>query len=536
MKRENDEYVIHSFSTHTYLWPFTFEKEYASAIIGELSSVWKPDNVLMEGSDANFAGEYMTAQYTNSETRKIFMGDGKPDSPCMRFSYNKELVSRMTYLIERRKNVKKGETQNTRYELKIHSLRLLLFTPFGVGVLIIDTYNDQPLSLEDVKQINDLGRWLRLPFLPHENRNGYIMCAEKLGILVDGDERWVTDFRASVDTIRQKKPKQYFEPAEFIYGLLFGKIGAGEGMVEERDKRTIQPASDARMYLVALIKDNQLAEMAKHIHKLISDEDEAYQKERDLLYSIVFVDPDVPTCADGPMQRELLEKAIYCRWSGLGGLYAITDLSLMALMPKNDHIEDVYRLFLSSYVYMAVLVLAQQISIEKFAKEASDAVEGAASDGELGEEQIKRIINLHEKYVTWQNQINLFELTEKEQGRDIYALMRERMGVNGRLESLTQQLENMYAIADVDQNKRTNDIVMRWAFIAIFIDILLNFAAFTLELTESGKQIFTDLASGIPRVFNEGFFAGWAGAFHAASLFAYIAIAVILVYGYKRKL
>ena len=110
------------------------------------------------------------------------------------------------------------------------------------------------------------------------------------------------------------------------------------------------------------------------------------------------------------------------------------------------------------------------------------------------------------------------------------------MGVNGRLESLAQQLGNMYAIADVDQNKRTNDIVMRWASIAIVVDILLNLATFVLELTESGKQIFTDISLGIPRVFNEGFFAGWAGAFHLVCLCAYIAIVLILFYGYKKKI
>ncbi len=533
MNRDHDNYVENSYSTHTFLWPFSFGKEYCAAVKGPLSSIWKQDNALLEGSDAEFMGEYMTAQYTNSETRKIFMGDGETDAPCLRFMYNDELVSGMKYRIERRKDTSVGETQNRRYELKIHSIRLFLFTPFGVGVLAIDAYNTQQLSLDDVKRINDLGRWLRLPFLP--DRDGYIMCAENLGIVIDGDERWMADFRAAIGTVRQKKPEQFFEPAEFIYGLLFGKIGAGTGTVTAGEKRMIDPASDARMYLVSLIKDDTLSEMAQNIHALLADDGETYRKERDLLYSIIFVDSDYPSCVDAPMQRSLLKKAVYYRWSGYGTIYTVTDLSLMCLTPKGISANAVYRLFLSSYVYMAVLVLTQRVSIEKFAKEASDAVEGAASEGELGENQIKRIINLHEKYVTWQNQINLFELTEKEQGRDVYALMRERMGVNGRLESLAQQLGNMYAIADVDQNKRTNAIVMRWASIAIFVDILLNLATFVLELTESGKQIFTDISLGIPRVFNEGFFAGWAGAFHLVCLLAYTAIILILVYGYKKK-
>lgn len=534
MNRDHDNYVKKSCSTHSFLWPFGFGKEYYEAVKEGLSSVWRPDNALTEGSDADFMGEYMTAQYTNSEARKIFMGDGKTDAPCVRFRYNQDLVARMAYRIERRKDEKAGETQNRRYELKIHSIRLFLFIPFGVGVLAIDAYNEQKLSLEEVREINDLGRWLRLPFLPAQD--GYIMCAEKLGVVFDGDERWITDFRAGVGTIRQKKPEQFFEPAEFIYGLIFGKIGVGTESVTEAEKHRIKPASDARMYLVALIKDKRLGKMAQRIHPLLSGDDEASRKARDLLYSVAFVDSTFPSCVDDPMQRGLLEKAVYCRWSEYGTLYTLTDVSMMCLTPRGISAEAVYRLFLSSYVYMAVLVLAQRVSIEKFAKEASDAVEGAALEGELSEEQIRRIINLHEKYVAWQNQINLFELTEKEQGREVYALMRECMGVNGRLESLAQQLGNMYAIADVDQNKRTNDIVMRWASIAIVVDILLNLATFVLELTESGKQIFTDISLGIPRVFNEGFFAGWAGVFHLVCLCAYIAIVLILFYGYKKKI
>lgn len=135
---------------------------------------------------------------------------------------------------------------------------------------------------------------------------------------------------------------------------------------------------------------------------------------------------------------------------------------------------------------MAILVLAQRVSIEKFAQEAADVVRGAEQQGTLDDEQITEMMELHERYVTWQNQINLFEVTDQEQGVEMYALMRKQMGVEGRVKALAGQLDDMYAIANVDQNTNTNDTVAWFAILAI----VMNLASFVLELTETGKALF----------------------------------------------
>ena len=47
--------------------------------------------------------------------------------------------------------------------------------------------------------------------------------------------------------------------------------------------------------------------------------------------------------------------------------------------------------------------------LETFAQEAADVVRGAEQQGTLDDEQITEMMELHERYVTWQNQINLFD-------------------------------------------------------------------------------------------------------------------------------
>ncbi|MCR5347057.1 MAG: hypothetical protein K6E38_04705 [Fretibacterium sp.] len=514
MSGEHDTYVKAS-STHTFLWPFTFESDFFSFDKENPQKTparkWHYDDVPKSETSERFLDAYMVAQYFNAQARKIFTDvgsaeeknkawDKKPKIPsCLRFFYDESDVTKMSYLIK---------NTDITYELKLHSVRLFLFVPFSIGILAIDAMNDnQAYKLSDIKLINDQGRRIRLPFIPRKNGavddDGFIMCAENLGVVLRENgqdvERWVQDFRADIKNIDPRNSQELFAPASFIYGFLSGQIGTGnQKRLYSMDGVT--PASDDRMFLVSMIKDENLSDSGKRINILLEKKRATKSLERDDIYSVVFADPNDPSCVDPAMQSEILRKVIYRRWSDVGTLYATTNLSCMCLTSPSAPLDIVCRPFLTEYTAMVILVLAQRVSIEKFAQEAADVVRGAEQKGTLDDEQITEMMELHERYVTWQNQINLFEITDQEQGVEMYALMRKQMGVEGRVKALAGQLDDMYAIANVDQNTNTNDIVAWFAIIAIF----MNLASFVLELTETGKQIFVpeeEIPTGLAEFF-----------------------------------
>ena len=532
MSGEHDAYVKDSVSTHAFLWPFTFSGEKPGDCPFDYDKEhpekspaknWEIDKGLEsdENKDDRLLDAYMKAQYFNRQTREIFVGKPAqamaPAPPCTRFRY---AVHGLQYLIE-------GATSDQCYYLPVHQIRLFLFHPCGVGVLVIEAYNTAYPELGDITRINDLGRRIRLPFIPRK-AGGKIICANRLGIIRDNDWHCV-DFRGIADD-PPDDVKPLLDPPDFVYELLGGTLGTNEPL-NEKLKEVVFPASDDRMFLVSLIKDNEFSSLLSASetgvdHLLYGGDSETDEDKglRDKLYSTVFADSDGPTCQNSRMQKQLLKKTVYPRWSRYGTLYVTTNLSVMCVTERDNEsiIESVYRAFLTEYMDMAVLVLAQRVSIESFAKEASDIVKGAEKRGLLDPKQIEDIIDLHERYVTWQNRINLFEVTDQEQGVEIYARMREQMGVNGRIKELAEQLEDMYSIANVNQNTRTNKSVVWWAYAAIVVDVFLNLACFMLELTESGKGFTatagaesSELAKGIWWIADWG---SWPGRFQPLSI------------------
>ena len=298
------DYVSEAYSTHTFLWPFTFKGAmfaFDRDFPGKTpAKAWQPDDALHEGAGDRFLDAFMVAQYFNAQAREIFTGempgegtgrqwqafDGKVKAElrtgdaarretaapvCRRFLYDPDIVRNLRYFI----HAKEGgdNPKDILYHLPIARVRLFLLDSCGVGVLSVEAYNTKYKSLADVKRINDFGRRIRLPFLPREG-NCFILCAERLGILCDGDDRWVTDFRASAEDAasRAESGNAYregmFDPAEFIAGLLCGKVGKGEEKPGSMKDTGIVPASDDRMFLVSLVKADEAENLAKEFDNL----------------------------------------------------------------------------------------------------------------------------------------------------------------------------------------------------------------------------------------------------------------------------
>ena len=504
-----DPRLTEAYSTHTFFYPFIVKNLTFFARI-ENNPRWSRERE--DDSDMDAMDDYMSMQYFNQQVQNIFYGTSDADTQiserCQIFAYQADALENLRYLIDIG-----GDAAP--YELPITGIHLFLFGDPSdhdhkhVAVLTLETYNVSYQSIQHVKRINDYGRRLSLPFIARKkgepDPDGIIICADELGILIrmpaDSDEdkcdkTWVTNFRSQM---RNFQAKEFLNPPAFLLGLLSGNI---EKPAVHQDSRwdewksLIQPVADDRMYLLSLIKDNALSAAIQHIDEAIHADASCSRAARELqeeIYALAFADPTSATCQNARMRAKLLEQACYTRWSDCGTLYTVTGNAFLCLTGNGDIVDSVYRPFFTEYYLMTVFVLAQKVSIQIFADVAARRAGGAEKQGLIPQDQIVKIIGLHEWFVSWYNQMYLLEVTEQEQGVDIYQLLREQFGIFRHMKSLRGQLDSLYAIANVNQGTRLSHLAAAFAIIAVFVDISLNLCNYFDFGTLGASTIFENV-------------------------------------------
>jgi len=469
-----------------------FQKEYLNN-----SRHWQPWELSKDADFLSQADDYMVGQYFNKEARALFMQSD--DKECRRYTYDKEVLRDTDYII-----VCGGKE----YHLPLEEVELFIFHD-RVGVLKLQAANTAYEKIADIKIINDMGRRLSMPFLPRKgdsfDKGEYILCADKLGLKRRSGEACIIDFREYAEGWEEITPQlSLYEKAPlFIYALLAGEFGSQQGTYpkasELRKGEQLQSLIDDRMYLCSLIKDDNLSSVVnnefENKEKKIVDNEE-YEKT---LYSLAFADNGAATCQNKQMRNALLKKAFYMRWSDLGTLYSVTNSAFLCITANDPDGEknlpnSVYRPFIKEYVLIAILVLAQKLSITDFSERAAQSAGGAGKAGRLSDRQIDDITELHESYVDWSNKEYLLEVTEQEQGVDIYKLLREQLSVDVHMKKLREQLQDLYAVANVNQGIKLNHLAGLLAVTAILTDIVVNLRNFFIN---EGDKLTSDCYTGI---------------------------------------
>ncbi len=459
-------------SIHIFAWPFRFDvtpKEH-------LGTRWKV-------KDMTTLEHYMLQQYLSGGAREIFI-DSK-SKVCEIFSYSERELSKMKYYIR---------VSNIIFELPISSIELHIYN-HGVGILFIQLQNKKYNTIEEIKLINDLGRRISLPYIP-DTKDGNIICAEEVGIIW-GEERYITNYRELIkeaDLCRKKQEiveklrelekqldrvesdrvykeikqeikkineeikesnnnlknieNKFMQPAEFLKRILWGdpkNTECGKNIVE------CKGFDDERMFTYCIIRNSELS-------KFIEDtkEDLLLNKEKlEKLYTIIYVDKDDATCQNRDMQKKLMERALYMRWSNWGTLYGITNYSFICITTDEEGVNaSVVKPVILEYAYMISLVLAQRLGITLFSEEAGSVVTGVEQKGTIKSRKIKNLINLQEKYITFKNQLLLLEVTKQEQGIELYHLMQKQILVDEVQIVLDEQLERLYEVVNVSNGNK----------------------------------------------------------------------------------
>lgn len=468
-------------SVHIFVWPFKIKETVPgkgdSKIRGFVNECvkgqkWKKKNLSIshkKPEDEDYRECFMLNQYLTIPARQIFMPDNEGDSfwrkedICSIYEYQMEEDEKYEYLIA------VGEKE---YRLPVASIELHLYH-HGVGMLFIRVINENYSTIKDIKLINDYGRRISLPFIPEEEE-GYILCADMLGIVkrIQGkEEKHCTCFRQMIRDFcegKYEKAGNLNRTAEFLFELLNYKQ-PGENFL-------IEPIADDRMFLFALIRDNELSEK---IEKKQWKTDETFGQ---MLYSVLYADAEDATCQDVDMRKELLQNAVYPRWIDYGTMYGVTGYSIICLTSESEAVKhSVVRPFLVEYIYLLSLTLTQKIGIELFSEAAGEIVEGFDKEGVISRKKTKRLINLQEQYITFKNQVLILEVSSQEQGIEIYRLLQKQFLIEQEQGLLNEQLESLYEATNVSFGNWIGKWGVWLAVMAIVIDVVMNVVIFLLE-------------------------------------------------------
>lgn len=466
-------------SIHVFAWPFKFRNGKSGKQMYERIEkqgwIRKKMDLKDFTEEESFGQEYtdcfMRNQYFSLSARNIFCrGDKKDDQEIYKvYTYPMEPDADYTYYIK--------AYEGKEYSLPITSMELHMYQ-HGVGILFIQVANKDYTDIEDVKNISDYGRRTSLPFIPASEKD-YLICARKLGIYVTcGQKRvgYITDFDAKLHDFFGGKQAELTGVVPFLYDIINVKVkaaGAGKDIghsgSQDISKEEIEPTADDRMFVCTLIRDDELS---KGIEEGRSGNEDTFEQ---LLYSVLYVDAGSASCQNKGMRRELLNKAIYPRWSDYGTLYGITGFSMICITSSYAGVTaSVVKPFITEYTYMISLVLAQKIGIAHFSVEAGRIVKGAERKGLMKRSQANKLVELQEKYIVFKSQMLILEASCQEQGIDLYRLLQEQLLVNEEQHILDEQLESLYEVTNVSNGSRIETIGIAIAVIAILIDVVLN--------------------------------------------------------------
>ena len=158
------------------------------------------------------------------------------------------------------------------------------------------------------------------------------------------------------------------------------------------------------------------------------------------------------------MRRSLFEQHLNTRWSDSGTLFGITHHSFFCLTSELSDVDAaVVNPFLTEYIQMMVLALAQRASIISLEQQAAEITKDIEKPGKsISGEKLKKLLDLQEAYVAFQNQLLFFEVTPQEQGVELYETMLSSLYIDREKEQLESHMHDLYEVANENQGNTFN--------------------------------------------------------------------------------
>ena len=135
--------------------------------------------------------------------------------------------------------------------------------------------------------------------------------------------------------------------------------------------------------------------------------------------------------------------------------------------------------FLTQYIQMSCLTLAQRATLIHFQREASNLSEKVEKTGRsMNRITILKLMNLQERFVAYRSQLHFTEVTPQEQGIEMYDMMRGLMFIERETESLDKHLESLNEAAETNLDFGFNRIALIFTWISCILAVMQNAMCF----------------------------------------------------------
>ncbi len=564
------------YSYHTFLYPFLYDDN-GSVSMDEFESClgkgWEPAgpaDSTRERPLEQKLWDYQTIQYFNGAARQALLGtDGEITRSYVLLP--ETLHNRAKYVI--------WDADGRNCAATINNIRLQLFNT-GIAVMIYELENRQegtktfqkdpsgaacspadgsggrvPGSsaeteekIQRIKYINEYGRRLYPEFLPPppvpggEEKPGYMLCAEKIELRLEGEDRSFVedDFRKRAARGLRTNGTDgtggtggnggdpewgYCEDPHHLPNMITkllacdkiegGKLFASGKIFLSRGSRSkkqddcfcIEPAIDDRMFVCCCIVDKDCAayfleDPAPRASAGAGTKAEAENGNKDSswrfrgdkniggeLYALINIDADDPSCQDPDMVSGYLDRQLYLRWAGYGSFHAVTNHSMFCLTGP-DGFDSCALPFLLLYIPMCVLVLVQRASLISFDdKITAHVAQAQGFQNKMKKKHLDELVQLEEDFAIFQGQILLPEVTPQIQGIELYRRLQEMLFIDRLEENVQKQLHNLYETDGYVTDKR-NERASRFF---MFLAILSVFSALA-----DGRSFFGEMSASFP--------------------------------------
>ena len=517
-------------SYHTFMFPFLYatdkmtRKEFGSRCHpGWKLDLWEPEKM----NDSVYYNQYHyfnetahNAIYTTDSAQK-----NKKSKPYenlenaavvnLRFDLSaliteeqaeKKTADSFKYVIRKYKDREPGK--EFEYALDIHAIRMKLYNT-GVGILIFELENREGMSEQDIIQINDFGRRIYAPFYGYYADDMHCsICADEIFFEINGNH--AEDVGLLPDKLRSSAEETIL--AEPIRTLLSNDTYSvtTNNQYGENDTR-IETAIDDRMFVACYYKNGDFVDAMRewdgenyryitHAKEMNPFDNENNKNAAHRLYTMMYVDGDGICCHSRSMLQNLLsDDHIYTRWLEYGWMDknekqfygSLTGFSeyTMISVAKNppDHL---IKAFLTQYVEMAALALAQRASLLSFEYMISEYAHKRSYDVE----------DIHNKYILFQSQLLLNEVTPQQQGLEIYEMLKNNLMIEKEQSEIKEQIEGLFEHRNYVHDKKENRILFFLSLLSIAeaTDILTNLIF--LDSEASWKFIFSEVNASVPPV------------------------------------
>lgn len=456
--------------------------------------------------------DYAAYQYFTESANDLIFNSSGTGGAVNCYHYNKKYKTTdhdgndkylVKYVITKQDNDTK---ENKTYRLNINNIRLNVYDA-GIAILILEMENCEHSSLKDVNAINEHGRRINFPFLV-PNGGTHNLCADSIEICFEDNTNTQNNENPFKEDFlyTSRQIKQYIEnendpdvksicrdDVSFTYimqpiqTLLDGKgkdnggkqITTNPNHKNQQNKFYIKPCIDDRMFVCCIVADFGLSDEIKGIGNnticyyqdadlklkkadkngecIVSDRDgglhatymEGWADETALsnrIYKFMYIENDL-SCQETEMKKQILSGSVYGRWVNSGTLFGITHHSLCCIT-NPEVVIQVINPFLTQYVQMAVLAVAQRAVILMLEDEVAKVSNKFSENYTISEQDIAEIERLQAKYVKVQNQMLLSEVTVQEQGVEIYEMFRKQLYIEKNMKYLDSAMNNLRDVAD----------------------------------------------------------------------------------------